>query len=214
MEITYLGHSSFKIKGKNATLVTDPYDPSIGLKFPKVEADIVSVSHSHYDHNAKSLVGGEPFVVEGPGEYEVKGVEIVGVASYHDEKEGSERGNNTIYNFKIDKINICHLGDLGQASLTDSQVEEIGNVDILMLPVGGFYTIDAQAASKITAQLEPKITIPMHFKDPESKINELEGVEKFLKEIGKDGLEPVSKFTISADKFPEESQIVLMSKSH
>lgn len=213
MDISYLGHASFKIKGKNAVIVTDPYDPSIGLKFPKVEADIVSVSHGHFDHAGLNQIQGDPFVVNGPGEYEIKGVEIVGVASFHDNKNGAERGKNTIYNFKVDKVNIAHLGDLGQDSLTDAQAEEIGNVDILLIPVGGFYTIDASVASKIASRLEPKIIIPMHYLDPESTIKELASVDSFLKEMGKEDLVPISKLTISADKLPEETQVVLMVKS-
>jgi len=212
MDITYLGHASFKIKGKAATVVTDPYDPKIGLKFPKVEADIVAVTHGHFDHSAFSQVGGQPFVVSGPGEYEIKGVEIVGVDSFHDNKKGEERGRNTIYNFKIDKLNIAHLGDLGQESLTDSQIGEIGNVDILMIPVGGYYTIDASVASKIVSQLEPKIIIPMHYRDNDSTIKELAGVENFLKEMGKEGITPIAKLSITSDKLPEETQIVVMSK--
>ncbi|HEY4695029.1 MAG TPA: MBL fold metallo-hydrolase [Candidatus Nanoarchaeia archaeon] len=212
MDITYLGQASFRIKGKTATVVLDPYSDDIGIKFPKVEADIVTVSHEHYDHNAASLVGGEPFVVRGPGEYEVKGVEILGVDSFHDEKGGAERGKNAIYNLKIDKINVCHLGDLGQNSLTNEQVEEIGNVDLLLIPVGGHFTIDASVAAKVASQLEPKIIIPMHFRDPQTKITELEGAEKFLKEMGKENVQPVSKFSVHADKFPEETQVVLMQK--
>lgn len=213
MDISYLGHASFRIKGKNAVIVTDPYDPSIGLKFPKVEADIVSVSHGHFDHAALNQIQGEPFVVEGPGEYEIKAVEIVGVASFHDNKNGAERGKNTIYNFKVDKVNIAHLGDFGQDNLTDLQAEEIGNVDILLIPVGGFYTIDAAAASKIASKLEPKIIIPMHYLDPDSTIKELTSVDNFLKEMGKEDVEPISKLTITADKLPEETQVVLMVKS-
>lgn len=213
MDITYLGHASFKIKGKNAVIVTDPYEPSTGLKFPKVEADIVSVSHGHFDHAGVNQVQGNSFVVNGPGEYEIKEIEIVGVASFHDNKNGAERGRNTIYNFKVDKINIVHLGDLGQESLTDAQVEEIGNVDILLIPVGGFYTIDASIASKIISQLEPKIIIPMHFQDPESTIKELASADIFLKEMGKEDVEPISKLTITSEKLPEETQIVLMIKS-
>jgi L-ascorbate metabolism protein UlaG (beta-lactamase superfamily) len=212
MDITYLGHASFRIKGKTATVVLDPFDSSLGIKFPKVEADIVTVSHPHFDHNAVALVGGSPFVVNGPGEYEVKGVEIVGVSSFHDDKEGKERGRNTIYNLKIDKVNVTHLGDLGQESLTNEQIEELGNVDVLLIPVGGYYTIDSSVASKISSQLEPKVIIPMHFADPAIKITELEGAEKFLKEMGKEGLEPVSKFSITGDKLPEETQVVLMSR--
>ena len=213
MDISYLGHAAFRLKGKTASLVVDPYDPSVGPKFPKVEADIVAVTHSHSDHNAIANVGGTPFVVSGPGEYEVKGIEVVAVKSFHDNKQGAERGLNTIYNFKIDKINICHLGDLGQSTLTEEQVEEIGNVDILLLPVGGHYTIDAAEANKIASQLEPKIIIPMHFKEAETKIEELATVDQFLKEIGKENLEPVNKLTVTTDKLPEETQVVLMSRA-
>ncbi len=212
MDITYLGQASFRIKGKNAAVVLDPFSNDIGIKFPKVEADIVTVTHDHPDHNNISGVGGEPFVVRGPGEYEVAGVEIVAVASFHDNKSGAERGKNTIYNLKIDKINVAHLGDLGQDSLTEQQVEELGNVDILFLPVGGYYTIDAGTAAKIASQLEPKIIIPMHYLDSETNITVLEPVEKFLKEIGKEDIEATTKFTITVDKLPEETQVVLMKK--
>lgn len=213
MDITYLGHASFKIKGKTASVVTDPYSPEVGMKFPKAEADIVSVSHSHFDHNSPISVSGEPFVVQGPGEYEVKGVEIVGVDSFHDEKKGEERGKNTIYNFKIDKINVAHLGDLGQNTLSLEQIEELGNVDILLIPVGGHYTIDAANAVKIVAQLEPKIVIPMHYRDTDNKIDVLAPVENFLKEMGKEEVEPVNKFSITQDKLPEETQVVVMTKA-
>ncbi len=158
-------------------------------------------------------VFGDPFVVRGPGEYEVGGVEIVGVQSFHDNKKGEERGMNTIYNFKIDKINVCHLGDLGQTDLTDQQIEEIGNVDILLIPVGGHFTIAATEANKIASQLEPRVIIPMHYKDSDTKIEELAAVDKFLKEIGKENIDPVNKFTITPDKFAEETQVVLMTKS-
>lgn len=212
MDISYLGHASFRLKGKTAAVVVDPYGPEVGPKFPKVESDIVAVSHQHFDHNSIDQVAGEPFVISGPGEYEVKGVEVVGVSSFHDNKQGSERGTNTIYNFRIDRVNVCHLGDLGQTSLTDAQVEEIGNVDVLLLPVGGHFTIDASEANKIASQLEPRIIIPMHFKDSETKVAELAGVEKFLKEIGKESLEPVNKLSVTPDKLPEETQVVLMSR--
>ncbi len=213
MEIVFLGHASFKIKGKTATVVTDPFDESIGIKFPKTESDIVTITHDHFDHNAEANVAGSPFIIKGPGEYEVKGVEVVGVASSHDTKQGSERGKNTIYNIKIDKINIAHLGDLGQESLTSEQIEEIGNVDILLIPVGGYFTIDGAQASKIASQLEPKIIIPMHFKNEETKIAELEGPEKFLKEMGKENVESLPKLSMAADKLPEETQIVLLTRS-
>lgn len=194
-------------------MVTDPYDSSIGLKFPKVEADIVTTSHDHRDHNATSLVGGSPFVVAGPGEYEIKGVRIVGVSSFHDEKKGAERGKNTIYNIKIDNLFICHLGDLGQAELTSEQLEAIGEVAILLIPVGGVYTIDASGAAKIAASLEPKIVIPMHYADPGNNL-QLEPVDKFLKEMGAEKVEPITKLSIAGDKLPEELTVTLLEKAH
>src|SRR4030067_3767008 len=136
MDITYLGHASFKLKGKTAVLVTDPYAGFIGLKFPKTNADIVSISHSHADHNAADLVAGDPFIVDGPGEYEIKGVKIVGGPTFHDNKSGKERGKNVVFNIKIEYLWGGHSGDLGQEHLTDAQVAAIGEVDVLLVPVG------------------------------------------------------------------------------
>lgn len=211
MDIMWLGQACFKIKGKNATIVTDPFSDQLGFKLPKVGADIVLVTHDHYDHNASSEVGGDPFVIKGPGEYEIKGVEIVGIPSFHDDKKGEERGLNNMYNFKIDSVNIAHLGDLGQGELSPKQIEDLGNVDVLMIPVGGVYTIDASSASKIAAQLEPSVIIPMHYLDKDSKVN-LEPVEKFLKEMGKDNVESADNLTISREKLPSEPQVVILNK--
>ncbi|HEX7456445.1 MAG TPA: MBL fold metallo-hydrolase [Candidatus Nanoarchaeia archaeon] len=211
MDITYLGQSSFKLKGKKATAVTDPYDASTGLKFPKTAADIVTISHDHAGHSAADLVVGEPFVVTGPGEYEIKEVKIIGVASYHDEKGGKERGKNTIFNIKINGLWICHLGDLGQNQLSNIQMEGIGRVDVLLLPVGGVYTIDAVVASKIAAELEPSVVIPMHFLDSEGN-SQLEPAEKFLKEMGAEKVEAQPKLTILRERLPEELTVVLLNK--
>ena len=211
MDISWLGHASFKIKGKAATVVTDPYDDQIGLKLPKVEADIVTVSHDHYDHNAVSKVLANPFVVSGPGEYEIKGVNIIGVFSFHDNKKGVLRGRNTLYNIKIENINIAHLGDLGQDELTGEQIENLGNVDIVLIPVGSVYTIDASTAAKIVAALEPSIIIPMHYYDKDSNLN-LDPVEKFLKEMGKEDVLPISKLAVTKEKLPDEPQVILLEK--
>ncbi len=211
MDITWLGHASFKIKGKGATVVTDPYDEKIGFKLPKAEADIITVSHNHYDHNAYSLVAGDPFLVDGPGEYEIKGINVVGVPSFHDNKRGQERGKNTLFNLRVDGVNITHLGDLGQDELTSRQIDSLGNIDVLMVPVGGVYTIDASLAVKIVASLEPSIIIPMHFRDKDSKLD-LEPVEKFLKEMGKEDIQADNKLSISKDRLPTEPQVVLLSK--
>lgn len=212
MDISWLGHASFRIKGKTAGVVCDPYDAQIGLKFPKVEADIVTVSHDHYDHNAASLVGGSPFVIQGPGEYEIKGVNIVGVSSFHDNKGGKERGKNTLYNISVDGIGVAHLGDFGQDALSSEQIETLGNVDILMLPVGGVYTIDAATAAKIVSSLEPSVIIPMHYFDKDVKVD-LEPVDKFLKEMGKEDVAPTKKLTITKDRLPSEPSVVLLEKT-
>ncbi len=214
MDIYPLGHSSFRIKGKNATVVTDPFDSAmVGIKFPKVEeADIVTVSHGHPDHNFVEAVGGTPFVVNGPGEYEVKGVTIVGLATYHDTKKGEERGKNVVYKFTVDGINCCHLGDLGH-KLTDSQVEDLGDVDILFVPVGGTYTINAEMAAEVVAQVEPSVVVPMHYQrtglDPKT-FSELEDVSKFLKVMGAESAEKVAKYSTSKDKLPENTTVVVI----
>lgn len=214
MEVYPLGHSSFRIKGKAATLVTDPYDPAmVGLKFPKLDTvDIVTLSHNHGDHNAVGNISGTPFVVSGPGEYEVKAVTITGVATYHDDKEGVERGKNVAYLITLDGVHVCHLGDLGH-KLTDAQLTAIGDVDILLVPVGGFYTIDSQVASQVVAQLEPRIIIPMHYFRPglkEEAFGKLATVDKFLKEMGVENVPAAPKLLISKDKLPETTTVVVL----
>jgi len=213
MDINWYGHSTFKLKGKSTAVVTDPFDPAVlGLKLPKLEADILTLSHDHPDHNFASGVSGVKFSASGPGEYEIQGVAFSGIASFHDSKSGEERGKNTIFNFNIDGIWVCHLGDLGQDSLTEDQVNDIGSVDVLLIPVGGVYTINAATAAKVAAQLEPKIIIPMHYQLEGLKF-ELDPVSHFLQEMGKETLEPQNKLAISADKLPEELQVVVLEKS-
>lgn len=213
MELAWLGQAAFRLKGKSATVVTDPFDSSFtGLKWSKVEADIVTVSHEHQDHNASSQVTDATFIAQGPGEYEIKGIAFTGVSSWHDNKEGAERGKNVIYTFNIDGVRVCHLGDLGQHQLTDQQLEEIGDVDVLLVPVGGTYTINAAEAAKVTAQLEPKVIIPMHYKIEGLKFD-LDTVDHFLKEMGKEDVQPVGKLSVSSDKLPEEAQVVVLEKS-
>lgn len=214
MDISFLGQACFKIKGKFATVVIDPFDPDkIGLKLPKdLSADIVLQTHDHYDHNNVAAVGGDPRSFAGAGEYEVKGVVITGVDSYHDAKGGAERGTNTIYHILMDNLNIVHLGDLGQPSLTEQQVAEIGEVDILMVPVGSVFTIDGKVAAEIVSQLEPKIIIPMHYSLLGLKV-QLEGVDKFLKEMGNEGVSEQPKLTITKEKLPEEPQVMVLKPS-
>lgn len=206
MEITYLGHSSFKIKTKTATVVTDPFDPQmVGFKYSGVEGDIVTVSHNHADHNAYAKVGEVKKVLEGPGEYEISGVSIMGFPSFHDTKDGGERGKNTIYVIEADGLRIAHLGDLGQM-IPDEIVDEMGSIDILMIPVGGFYTIGPKEAVEVCSKIDPYFIIPMHYKVEGinlSQFEHLEPKETFLKEIGM-VVETLPKFTIKRDEIVED----------
>lgn len=218
MEIIWLGQACFKIKGKNATVVVDPYDPDFtGLKLPKdLQADVVLTTHDHNDHNNVSAVsdpsGATPPTFKEPGEYEVAGVVVTAISSFHDNSEGSERGKNIIFHLLFDNLNIVHLGDLGQSKLEEEQVAQIGQTDILLIPVGSVYTINAKAAAEIVSQLEPKIIIPMHYKLEGLKF-ELEEVENFLKEMGAEGIVPQPKLSITKEKLPEEPQVVVLSKN-
>jgi len=213
MEIWHIGHSCFKIKGKNAIIVTDPFDPKmIGLKFPSLDADIVTISHDHKDHNYTANINGSPIILNAPGEYEIKGVKIRGIKSFHDNNNGINLGKNIIFEISIDGINILHLGDLGHKLETD-RVSNIKTPDILFIPIGGEYTLDAKQAYEVTTKLEPSIVIPMHYKDERGskevfeKIGELSA---FTKLFGEKPILSQPKLTISKDKIPQEMQIVTL----
>lgn len=213
MNIIWYGQSCFRIQSKDITLITDPFDKKIGLKPPYGAANIVTISHDHYDHNNYGVIKGNPFIVDGVGEYEINKVIIKGIKSYHDNKEGKERGANTIYAIEMEGIAMCHLGDLGQESLTDSQLEKIGQVDILFAPIGGIFTIDQKSADVIISQIEPRIIIPMHYKIAGLKGNllKLDSIDKFSKEHNVSASDKVSKFSIKKKDLPqEESKVVLM----
>jgi L-ascorbate metabolism protein UlaG (beta-lactamase superfamily) len=212
MDITWLGHSCFKLKGSHATVITDPYSPEIGYSLGKNTARIVTVSHQHPGHSYARGVGGEPKVLERPGEYEIGGVLIIGIATFHDTEKGEKRGKNTVYLLEIDEITICHLGDLGHV-LTGEQVEEIDDVDVLLLPVGGVATINAATAAEVVRLIEPRIVIPMHYQTPALKM-ELDPVGKFLKEIGAKQVEPLAKLTVSKSSLPLTTQVVLLDYPH
>jgi L-ascorbate metabolism protein UlaG (beta-lactamase superfamily) len=213
MDITWLGHSCFKIRGSHATVITDPFSPELGYKLGRANAHIVTLSHQHPGHSNYQGVGGEPRVVKGPGEYEISGVLIIGVATFHDGERGKKRGKNTVYLMEIDDVSVCHLGDLGHV-LTGEQVEEIDNVDVLLLPVGGVSTINAAKAAEVVRQLEPKVVIPMHYKTPSLKKKELEPVDKFLKEIGAKELTPLPKLSVSKSNLPPSTQVFLLDYPH
>lgn len=220
MYLQWYGQSFFKIttknqKGEDVVLAIDPFNKNVGLKVPtKFGGNIVLISHDHEDHNNVELIKGtnlspEPFVITGPGEYEVRGIMIYGIPSYHDDKEGSLRGENTIYLIELENMWLVHLGDLGQKTLNNEQLEELRDVDILLIPVGGVYTLNAKEANQIIAQIEPRIIIPMHYKMPGLKIN-IDGIEKFIKEIGLKPTE-VEKLKVNKkDLSAEETSLVVL----
>ncbi len=218
MDIFPLGHAAFKLRGKAASIVCDPYNPEmVGLNFPKhTQADIVTVSHAHEDHNflrvVEKLDNGEMLVISGPGEYEAKGIEITGVASFHDTKKGQERGKNTIYKIHMEELTLVHCGDLGHI-LEESEAEFLEDIDILMIPVGGVFTIDAHTAAKVVAQLEPLVIIPMHYQRLGLNPKVFSGllpVTQFLKEIGQEGVTPQPKLKIGKDTLPSAAQVVVL----
>ncbi|MBI4300384.1 MAG: MBL fold metallo-hydrolase [Chloroflexi bacterium] len=209
MEITWLGHSCFRLRGRDATVITDPYDKSIGYSLGKPSAQIVTVSHDHPGHNAVSNVGGSPQVLLGPGEYEIARVLITGIRTFHDAEQGKKRGKNTVYLIAMDELTICHLGDLGHVP-TAEQVEALSNVDILMTPVGGESTIDAAGAAEVANLLEPKVIIPMHYKTQATDRN-LEPLDRFLKEMGLKEVEPQPRLSITKATLPHETQVVVLS---
>jgi len=214
MQIIWQGQSCFQIitlvkKNSQVNIVIDPFEETIGLKLPKLEADILLITHNHQDHNNIKGVLGKAFIIDGPGEYEVKEIYIQGIKSWHDSSLGKERGDNTIYTIETEEMKICHLGDLGQKELSAEQIEKIGQVDILMVPIGGFYTISAKEAIKIMSQIEPKITIPMHYQIPKLKIR-LDGLDKFLKTIGIKSIEPLTKLSIKKKDLIEEVKIIIL----
>ena len=214
-KIYWAGQSCFQIsvsnsKDHSADIVIDPFDEDfIGLKLPNLSADIALVTHDHKDHNNVKDLKGTPFIIDGPGEYEVKEIFVQGIPSFHDDVNGKEKGQNTIYVFEAEDMRFCHLGDLGQKQLTDEQLEKIDGVDILMIPVGGGYTIDSSAAQKIIGQIEPKIVIPMHYALPKLK-KELDSVEKFLKAMGKKAVVPQEKLVVKKSTLSENGMEIVV----
>lgn len=213
MEISYLGHASFKLKGKSSTVVTDPFDEKIGIKFPKTSADIVTISHDHFDHNSADKVDDVKKVINGPGEYEIAGVSIIGIPSFHDLKKGEERGKNTIYVFEIDGVRICHLGDLGH-TLSESTLNQIGDVDVLLIPVGGTYTIGPKKASEVVSAIEPTYIVPMHFKDDKldkKAFGDLKDKSEFVSELGLP-VEQMDKLQVKKAMIDEDQKIVILKR--
>jgi L-ascorbate metabolism protein UlaG (beta-lactamase superfamily) len=206
MEITWLGHANFRIRGREGVVVTDPA-PWKGAP-AKATADIVTVSHTHPGHNQAALVPGSPRVIEGPGEYEVKGIQIYGIQTFHDAEKGKKRGKNTAYVLDFDELVVCHLGDLGHL-LGSDQVDQMRNVDVLLVPVGGSTSLDGAGAAEVVRQVEPRYVVPMHFAHPSIR-KELGPVERFLKEMGVQEAEPQAKLALQASSGDAETKVVVL----
>lgn len=215
MNIQYYGHSCFKIttkpEGRGAgdiTIFVDPFDKTVGLKPPQGQADIVLSTHSHFDHNNVSALKGEPVVIDTPGEFAAKGVNIVGLDTFHDKSEGSERGKNTVFVIESEGMRICHMGDIG-AEPTPEQLDEIGEIDVLMIPVGGTFTIDGKEAVKLVHKIEPKTVIPMHYKTKETKVD-ISDEKEFCDEMGNCPEEKINKISLKKKDLSEKSMETML----
>jgi len=205
MEISWLGHACFRLKGASTALLTDPYAPETGYDLGKPAADIVTVSHAHPGHSFVAGVAGKYKIIRGPGEYEIGGVSLIGIPSFHDAEEGRQRGRNVIYVIEMDGLRLCHLGDLGH-SLKAEKVEEIGNIDILFLPVGEVSTLEVPLAAELVRRLEPRLVIPMHY-GTEALKRTLAPLERYLKETGGKEAPVQPRLVITRNKLPDTTQV-------
>lgn len=212
MVIHWFGQGCVRIRAREGTVVIDPLGEGFGLKSPKLKADIVFITHQHADHNNLKAIEGKPFVIQSAGEYHVKDIFSIGVPAYHDAKEGQERGSVVTFVMTLEGLNLAHLSDIGQVELTPSQLEALGNVDVLLVPVGGVYTVGAAEASRIVNQIEPKVVIPVHYDVPGLKIggkeHALKGVEPFLDELGVKA-ESLGEAKITSASLPQEGMQVI-----
>ncbi len=219
MTITYLGHSCFKLKGKTASVITDPYGDFVGFKLPLQKAEVVTVSHDHQDHNAVERVSGtelrpEPFIIREGGEYEVNGISVFGIDTFHDNHGGVERGKNLVFKIIIDGVKVCHLGDLGHL-LTEEQANQIGMIDVLLLPIGGETSVSPEEATKIARFLEPSYVIPMHYRTEFHNQDVFAGkatLEDFLKDYDT-APKLDKKLKVELDRLPEETELYVLEKT-
>ncbi|HTY90266.1 MAG TPA: MBL fold metallo-hydrolase [Methanocella sp.] len=210
MKLKWLGHSCFLLtSSKGVRVLMDPYDEMIGKAVPDTEADIVTVSHQHGDHNYVKAVKGPYTLVDKTGTFKKGGIEIKGIQTAHDASGGSQRGKNIIFKVDIDGISVCHCGDLGHL-LTAEQVKDIGRVDVLLLPVGGFFTIDAKTAAEVGKQLKSPVIIPMHYNTGGIKLP-IKGVEPFIEAMGGAKKLGTSEVELDAGGLSRHSGAVILS---
>ena len=208
MDLNLLAHSCFRIRAREATVITDPPGQVWG-SLGALQADIVTISHHHPGHGNASAVAGSPVVVERPGEYEIKDVAIRGITTYHDAEKGERLGKNTVFILELEGLTLCHLGDLGHVP-SAAQAEELGNIDVLLVPVGGGSTIDASEATQTVSLLTPRIVVPMHYQD--ERRSDLEPLDRFLKEMGVSEVVPQQRLTLSKSQLPAETQVVVLER--
>lgn len=217
MDIQYLGHSAFRLRGKEGLVVTDPFPNSVGFSMGSVSADVVTISHHHFDHDAASVVKGtarrpQPYIIDHAGEYEVGGITVYGYPSWHDNVGGGERGANLLFSIYLDDVHILHLGDVGHV-LSPATLDEIPPVDVLLCPVGGVFTIGPEQAEEVIASLEPSYVIPMHYRTPhhdQEKFGQLLSLNDFLAKMGKTA-PPQDSLKVTAGKDDDaETQVVVL----
>jgi len=215
MDISWFGHACFRLRDRDVSVVTDPFDASLGYALPKLQADIVTISHDHPHHSHLAAVIGDFRVLDSPGEYEIRSIFITGIATYPPQRaaaEGSQHHErNVIFIFEFDSLTVCHLGDLRQVP-SQAQVEALGEVDVLLVPVGGgeHGSLNASQAAEVVSLVEPSIVIPMHYRTDATTIN-MDGVDKFLKEMGVGRIEPVDNLKVTATSLPQPTQVVVLS---
>lgn len=207
--IQWYGQACFKIQSGELVVAIDPYAKEIGLTPPRFRADVVLVTHGHRDHANSEALAGSPLVITGPGEYDVKGISVLGMETFHDAVAGKERGLNTAYQITMEEIRLLHLGDFGEQTMREETLDAIGAVDILMIPVGGVYTIDGARAAAIVRQIEPKIVIPMHYRIPGLAFA-LDEAAGFLSAMGLRGVQPEEKLTTRKKELEAKDQTTLV----
>jgi len=208
MELNWIGHSCFRLRGRDLTVVTDPVPAKLGYATGRLQADVVTVSHAEPNHNAVDAVSGNPRVVDGPGEYELSGVMITGVATPRPPGQSRAVPRNTAYLIELDDVTVCHLGDVA-VPLAADQVAVVKDADILLVPVGGRCTIDAAQAAEVVAQVEPKLVVPMHYRTSAAALD-LDAVDRFCHEMGASALTPQARLNVTRSSVPDQLTVVLL----
>jgi L-ascorbate metabolism protein UlaG (beta-lactamase superfamily) len=208
MELVWLGHSCFRLRGRDRTVIMDPFSPDLGYTPGRLQADVVTVSHAEPHHNAVETVAGAPRVVAGPGEYEFAGVTVTGVATPRPPGQGRDAPRNTAYLVELDDVTVCHLGDLA-TTLGVDQIAVVKDADVLLIPVGGHCTIDATQAVEVVAQVEPRLVVPMHYRTPAITLP-LDPVDRFCREMGVTDLTPQPRLNITRNNLPDQLTVVLL----